>query len=77
MPYNPFPPAPPKSRLDEELEQGTYFLSQAEQLSAQTGAKLRASEAISRKRQLEQRMAAFIPPEKKIRYDHLSPSNKE
>lgn len=61
--YTPFPPAQQPSKVDLELEKGTYFLAQAEQKRLKRESKVATSEETSKKRQVEKRSAAFVPPQ--------------
>ncbi|KAL3313585.1 hypothetical protein Ciccas_007811 [Cichlidogyrus casuarinus] len=63
--YTPFPPPIEKSKVDIALEKGTYFLSQAEQKAVKRDAAISASQEKSKKRQLEKRASAFVPPKPK------------
>lgn len=63
--YTPFPPPPQPSKVDIELEKGTYFLAKAEKQRAKREAKVATSEEISRRRQQEKRAAAFIEPKER------------
>ncbi|CAL8103707.1 unnamed protein product [Calicophoron daubneyi] len=59
--YTPFPPPPVPSKVDIELEKGTYFLAEAERNRLKTAAKITQSNKNAKKRQAK-RAAAFIPP---------------
>ncbi|VDD76083.1 unnamed protein product [Mesocestoides corti] len=61
--YTPFPPPQQPSKVDIELEKGTYFLARAEQRQLKRQSKVATSEAVSKKRQQEKRAAAYVPPE--------------
>ncbi|KAL5102955.1 hypothetical protein TcWFU_005644 [Taenia crassiceps] len=63
--YTPFPPPPQPSKVDIELEKGTYFLAKAEKQRASKEAKVIASEETSRKRQQEKRAVAFMEPKER------------
>ncbi|VDM21706.1 unnamed protein product [Hydatigera taeniaeformis] len=63
--YTPFPPPPQPSKVDIELEKGTYFLAKAEKRRVKKEAKVATSEETSRRRQQEKRAAAFIEPEER------------
>uniref|UniRef100_A0A0X3PTW3 KRR1 small subunit processome component n=1 Tax=Schistocephalus solidus TaxID=70667 RepID=A0A0X3PTW3_SCHSO len=61
--YTPFPPPQQPSKVDIELEKGTYFLAESERKKAKRASKVENSEETSKKRQLEKRAVAYIPPE--------------
>nr|VZI20420.1 unnamed protein product [Spirometra erinaceieuropaei] len=61
--YTPFPPPQQPSKVDIELEKGTYFLAESERKKAKRASKVENSEEKSKKRQLEKRAVAYIPPE--------------
>ncbi|CAH8615105.1 unnamed protein product [Schistosoma curassoni] len=61
--YNPFPPPPVQSKLDIELEKGTYFLAEAERKRLKVESNIVKSNQISKIRQKAKRSAALIPPD--------------
>ncbi|VDN16557.1 unnamed protein product [Dibothriocephalus latus] len=61
--YTPFPPPQQPSKVDMELEKGTYFLAESERKKAKRASEVENSEVKSKKRQLEKRALAYIPPE--------------
>ncbi|XP_018653414.1 hypothetical protein Smp_009340 [Schistosoma mansoni] len=60
--YNPFPPPPVQSKIDIELEKGTYFLAEAERKRLKVESNITKSNQISKERQKAKRSAALIPP---------------
>ncbi|TNN06137.1 KRR1 small subunit processome component isoform 1 [Schistosoma japonicum] len=63
--YNPFPPAPVPSKIDIELEKGTYFLAEAERKRLKVESTIAKSNQVSKERQKAKRTAALVPPEKR------------
>ncbi|RTG81929.1 ribosomal RNA assembly protein [Schistosoma bovis] len=61
--YNPFPPPPVQSKIDIELEKGTYFLAEAERKRLKVESNIVKSNQISKIRQKAKRSAALIPPD--------------
>ncbi|CAH8592622.1 unnamed protein product [Heterobilharzia americana] len=61
--YNPFPPPPVPSKIDIELEKGTYFLAEAERKRLKLESSITKSNQVSKERQNAKRMAPLIPPE--------------
>jgi ribosomal RNA assembly protein len=63
-PYTPFPPAPPLSKVDKELESGEYFLKEKER-RAKKAAEKREKQAAAHDKRQEQRQKSFRPPKEK------------
>nr|CAH8865652.1 unnamed protein product [Trichobilharzia regenti] len=63
--YNPFPPPPVQSKIDIELEKGTYFLAESERKRLKMESVITKSNKISKERQKAKRAAVLIPPEER------------
>jgi len=80
--YTPFPPAQEKSRIDMEIESGTYFMAKSAKVQAEKQERLDRQKERTEQRQQE-RAGAFVPPEeekpekKKKRKREIDPETGE
>lgn len=62
--YTPFPPPPQPSKIDQQIESGEYFMSDAQKRAIKLREKLQRNLESEKVRQ-ERRQKSFIPPEEK------------
>jgi ribosomal RNA assembly protein len=80
--YTPFPPAQEKSKIDLEIESGTYFMAKSAKVQAEKQERLDRQKERTEQRQQE-RAGAFVPPEeekpkkKKKRKREIDPETGE
>lgn len=76
--YTPFPPENhfPKSKVDEQIESGEYFLTESQKEKKKKAEKEKKTEGKSKKRQ-EEREAQFVPPEEKPAFGVAAADSKD
>ncbi|KAA0197439.1 hypothetical protein HAZT_HAZT009714 [Hyalella azteca] len=65
-PYNPLPPPQIESKMDKEMEEGSYFLTMIEKKKKQTQQDKEQQRARSDKIQAEKRALPYVPPEEPV-----------
>ncbi|KAF2353849.1 K domain type 1 [Trinorchestia longiramus] len=65
-PYNPLPPPQIESKMDKEMEEGSYFLTMIEKKKKQSQQDKEQQRAKSDKIQAEKRALPYVPPEEPV-----------